>query len=644
MEEVLIKSGETQWISDVPEIKEVNDLPSRCFLNKVTTGCGGTSQALWSDKPYVLAMPRRKLIDNKMRWAKIELSKPEPKLKEMPIAVHSTSGYRYSDIPKHNKIMVTYDSLPKVVKALGDKVKDYKLLIDEFHMIVDEASWRERGSINVVELFDKFGDFVFMSATPDKREDLPKKLQSIPEVRIDWKYIPPINVDFTYMGRKELYSTVVYICEKYLWGTDESVKDKNAYIFINSVVAVVDILKALQTLKKDYPDDFEGLQLSDETVRIICSDNTDDYRDNLSYIHNNLGTEFSIGDASDEPRKLNFITSRDFSGVDYFDENGYTYIVSDGNKDHTKYNPATTITQIVGRIRDTNYRNNVTMFVSKSPYYSNITESEYRGYINNTLREADELVKTYYETDNSEIKRSFLEQAKNSSFYTVTSTNDIVVRELVKKSELSKYRHTHRPHFMLKREDGELVQREGINKIVFNHTDFYYRSILKEQVLPPRDTLVLYKKQKPSFEEMCTAYFERGYLYSILSPEEEARKKVIEVEYPIIPTALLVLGYEKIKALKFRIKDIKAELLNVEKISEPTKIIKMLESINLFRYRDGNKLTLKVIKKDIQRAYDLLGINRIAKAADIKNLYSVRECLITENGGRTKGFQIIAKK
>ena len=143
---------------------------------------------------------------------------------------------------------------------------------------------------------------------------------------------------------------------------------------------------------------------------------------------------------------------------------------------------------------------------------------------------------------------------------------------------------------------------------------------------------------------MCTAYFERGYLYSILSPEEEARKKVIEVEYPIIPTALLVLGYEKIKALKFRIKDIKAELLNVEKISEPTKIIKMLESINLFRYRDGNKLTLKVIKKDIQRAYDLLGINRIAKAADIKNLYSVRECLITENGGRTKGFQIIAKK
>ena len=41
------------------------DLPHNCIFNKVVTGCGATTVALFNDEDYVIAVPTVELISNK---------------------------------------------------------------------------------------------------------------------------------------------------------------------------------------------------------------------------------------------------------------------------------------------------------------------------------------------------------------------------------------------------------------------------------------------------------------------------------------------------------------------------------------------------------------------------------------------------
>ena len=52
------------------EIAGMEDLPVNCLLNKGVTGCGGTTVAIRSKHPYVIAMPFNSLIMDKYEWAR----------------------------------------------------------------------------------------------------------------------------------------------------------------------------------------------------------------------------------------------------------------------------------------------------------------------------------------------------------------------------------------------------------------------------------------------------------------------------------------------------------------------------------------------------------------------------------------------
>lgn len=43
----------------------LSDLPQNCIFNKVITGCGGTTVALFNDRNYVISVPTTELIINK---------------------------------------------------------------------------------------------------------------------------------------------------------------------------------------------------------------------------------------------------------------------------------------------------------------------------------------------------------------------------------------------------------------------------------------------------------------------------------------------------------------------------------------------------------------------------------------------------
>ena len=64
------------------------------------------------------------------------------------------------------KFITTYDSLGRITKILGDKVANYKILIDEADKLVDSGSFRGDAIRTVLDNYKKYKAYTFMTATP----------------------------------------------------------------------------------------------------------------------------------------------------------------------------------------------------------------------------------------------------------------------------------------------------------------------------------------------------------------------------------------------------------------------------------------------------------------------------------------------
>lgn len=104
-------------------------------------------------------------------------------------------------------------------------------------------------------------------------------------------------------------------------------------------------------------------KLTPEQVKVVCSVSGDNGENN----QRKLGKDYPIGQPSDPVKKINFYTSTCFEGCDIYDENGVTFIVSDGNKSHTLLDISTLFTQICGRLRDSKYNIKTWLYSSIKP-------------------------------------------------------------------------------------------------------------------------------------------------------------------------------------------------------------------------------------------------------------------------------------
>lgn len=108
----------------------LTEIPVNCLFNKKQTGCGATELAIRNDIPTLIAMPYVALVKNKTiyRQDKIEVLGVYEGIGEQDII-----DYAQSHSPL--KIAVTYDSLPRTIKALQsaglNPYKDMFLLVDE---------------------------------------------------------------------------------------------------------------------------------------------------------------------------------------------------------------------------------------------------------------------------------------------------------------------------------------------------------------------------------------------------------------------------------------------------------------------------------------------------------------------------------
>ena len=146
--------------------------------------------------------------------------------------------------------------------------------------------------------------------------------------------------------------------------------EHNLHIFVNSVEFIAKVI--------------DLAKLTPEQVKVVCSVSGDNGENN----QRKLGKDYPIGQPSDPVRKINFYTSTCFEGCDLYDENGVTFIVSDGSKSHTLLDISTLFTQICGRLRDSKYKGEIIHVYSTTKYSRDVTLDEFVAATKKTLQEA----------------------------------------------------------------------------------------------------------------------------------------------------------------------------------------------------------------------------------------------------------------
>ncbi len=340
-----------KYLEDILQANGLNDLPDDCIFNKKITGCGMTSAALRNKVSYVIAVPTTSLIENKLKWCKEE----GRDIDMLPVYSIKKSGNDIKQIEafKGNKIMVTYDSLHKVVDALTNinRIKDFKILVDESDVLVMDADYRAEAMSEVIEHFDKFGAFIFGSATPIDDEYQYSKLRNVDKAEIIWDNLKPVEVNHCkFEGGKVVQHVASKVVEHLKGENNIDGVVTNAHFFLNSVDDIVDILKYVKA----------GKNLDMDNIRIVTADK----HNNNVKINLGLGDDFKYSSINSDSKRVNFYTSTCFRGCDISDLNGLTYVISNGNRDHTKIDIMVTLPQIIGRLRNSQFKNRVILMYS----------------------------------------------------------------------------------------------------------------------------------------------------------------------------------------------------------------------------------------------------------------------------------------
>lgn len=584
---------------------DLEDLPHNCIFNKVVTGCGGTTIALKNGENYVIAVPTTELIENKCYPPKDEngnsiVWKAENRKAGLSPVRNLFGLYgtftptlkkglkEYLSKEGTKKIMCTYDKIPSLVSLIIPK--EYRLLVDEYHNLLKIYSYRKEAVEGVLEHFNEFKSYCFMSATPIAMDFKPDALKNVEEYIADWKHIEPLTIlpyktNRAYMLTANLIKA--YQREGYI--KKDELKSYEAYFFINSVTEIKKIL--------------EYTHLTNDDCRIICADEDKNRR--------TLG-EYQISSSTDAPKKFNFITSKSFEGVDFYSETGICYVVSNIYNKHTLLSVDMDIPQIAGRIRNTNnpFRNLVVHIFNTRPkdYYENYEKVKKE--IEKELEYAKERATAYNRLSIGAKKQQKSDLGKSSFLKYDKKNDEFIVNDMASKVVLYNYRLMNSIYCSQKDLVAE-YERAGIlhSKVEWVQLD---------------DNFIKPVCKKPTFLETFILYADMKYCLDI-----EA-KQGIEKEYPFIRDALCKLGVEQVKKLRsMKAVKVALEALKKENICTDSDIGQQLKTLLTV----GTFMPSKELKAIAQQ----LGMK---KPTDLKEWVELESGTQRIEGEPTRGYWI----
>lgn len=564
---------------------KISELPKNCLFDKGKVGCGGTTLAIEGSEPYVIAVPYASLVENKVRQYPNE--RYPYRIFGVSEGVTPDSVRKYLSQAASPKIMTTYDSLGKVIEAFGD-VSGVNLLIDEYHILFTQYSFRKNAIMGVLENFKRFRSFTFMTATPLEADFILDELKGIPVVTQVWDEDERFTISVKQVQCKSVLASAFKMIKAFLSGEIEG----NAYFFVNSVKAIKVLIKKAGLTEKE--------------CRAIYSKS------------NPMNVGVPNSDVDSAPKKINFLTSTVFEGCDIFDRDGVTIILSDHYFKNSLLDISTSVQQIAGRIRDSRYIGRIYHLFKNNRYYGELSTEDYQKYIAEETERNKRLAEEYNSLD-EEARRSIKE----------------LDLQYIEKGDDNRF------HFDPNRPKIDLFNFKVSHIYSSNVTvSEEYRQHLGIDTETSTDRLTLESLDiaggagiDKSFKEVVQEIRNTDSLLHRNMKMREAR-----FIYPFLSDAIHKLGFERIESLKYSQRAVQDELNLISDNSTDFKICRRLG------YSIGDFHSNADIKSDLKKAYKSLMLKRAAKAVDISKFYVVKKAKKRIRGELKEGYIILSPK
>lgn len=594
---ITIHAGDSKnRLSDI-----IKDFPDNCYVNKQITGCGGTTLVLRNDVEYVVLVPYVNLL----------LSKLSDNLgKAHIIGLYSETETQelqdfLTDTSKPRKIVCTFDSLPRLLKTKGFDPKQFKLLVDEAHTLVNLGSFKAAVCEFVLQNYTKFQSYVFLTATPTKRSYFPDMLKDLPLCTIEWQDVRPVKFNLqTLEVGTGLNNALFGLCYDYLMGKVKG----NAHIFYNSVTEISTVLNKLKGMvDKDTGENI----FNSSDIRVVCSK----AKENQKTFNSRLGLRWAkISDIRDPVAKINFYTSTAFEGADVLDEEGQTYIIINGVRDATKVDFHLLVPQIVGRIRNTKYNEHIHILVGNLPEAASVTKEEWTKKVQIGISESKDRL-DFLRNPPASVPAVVIKGAKEDALsdkYTfLDAQGELYVSDVAEKAELQAYEALEATYVVRAVEgaeyidDGYSASFKDLLTDTSKHTPFAHK---------PEGIAKFINGSTQCFTETMKEYCEAR------DDENSTLIKLVDNKDDYFRMFYDSLGHPRIKALEYRRANLERVYKVQDQVEDNNTMIKAL--LNL---KNDEVILRQDLKIRLQGIYDKMNIDQLAKATDVSKWYEVKD-------------------
>ena len=578
MKQEIINGGNARYLGELERFKD--GIPFG-IVNKTKTDVGGTYVAANCSSNYIIVCPFKDLVDS--------IAADKNNRYEVFKCYGGIREYQFRKYIKNNttyKIAVTYDSLPKLIRWLSG-TEGWKVLIDEYHLILEDMDFRYDAINGLMEEIQKFKYYSFLSATPIDLDFEIDFLKQLPHYKVQWNgvtKITPIRYKVTQLTKGLARFIQIFLDEGIsLPDINGNVsKVEELYIFINSVTSIKQIA--------------DTLKLNPDDVKICCADR----------IRNNkLLGEYQIESVSSPNKKINFFTKKCFQGCNLFTNNGLIIVASDAYRTQTLVDISTTMEQIAGRIRINDEYQNIFRNVIVHLFSTNknvMSDEEFEMVMQDKEKEADKLLSGWSKLDKEE-RQTYIKRMNLDTELVSIINGRMVYNNLKKQSFI--YKQALRKTY----KDGISIRDSFMQSEKFELTN---QNKWKDF------NIKLAKAMTVSYEQLLKDYLD--------SPSES-----YEQEYPEFPLIKRYLKESEMNTLRW----------NREKMLKAVEDKKQVDKVFLAIYQPGF-ISNQDLKGKLKDEFGRLGIKLSPKATLIENctLYNVEKASRKIDGKTVSGYEL----
>ena len=654
------------------------DEPS--IIDKQITGCGFTEYCLTNQDNVILCSPRKMLLENKAEqhkdtvlYAKSGLDtfvnfekdlstgtkKPDKEkeqtltneeIKDIIMAFKESIKQYYQECTikqKPCKIIVTYDSFRHVKAALGDQMKYFYVVIDEFQSVFTDAKFKSTTEIEFMSQLQGIQKLSFVSATPymDKYLEMLDEFKNLPYYELDWEtedpsrvYTPKLNI---HSCSRSILPAAQDVVKSYLNGEFEStvimkdgeiinVESREAVLYVNSVKNICDIIRRC------------GLKL--ENTNILCA-NTDDNETKirkafgltLTSIRKKYGEGVTcIGKVPlrGETNKMFTICTRTvYLGADFYSTNARTFIFSDANIDSLTVDITIDLPQILGRQRleENPWKNRAELYYKTLDSDKEMTQEDFDEILNVKKSKTESLLRVYSGAsfgDKHNLAEAYQKVAKAFNY-----RDDYIAVNTHGGGDL-------RPVF------NNLVMINDMRSYEIQQVDYKDRfrvfNALGEQI----QGVELVKKILQEFEEQQYFTGKMKYLYSINMDEDIAKQVLDNIYDTRFAKYYWTISASRAGSLNYQSGKLEEEYQAITNPKDTSILDTKLKNKIISTFSLNARYSKADVKEILKKIYSDLKYDKTPKANDLEQYFELKECKVlnSDTGKRDAGFEIIKKK